>query len=180
MTSLFGRYKDEIVPKLQEEFNLGNSLSLPTIEKIVLNMGLAEALSNKDVLEKAKEQLATIAGQRPVVRKARKSISSFKLIEGDPIGVMVTLRGKRAWQFLEKFIAIVIPRVRDFRGLLLSKFDQSGNYSLGLTEQIIFPEVDYSKIDKARGLVVTIAVKNSNKQKSHRLFELLGIPFSKN
>ena len=179
MANLFSKYKEEVIPKLKEEFGLENNLAVPTIEKIVLNMGVAEAMTNRDVLEKVKDQLAQISGQKPKITKAKNAISNFKLKENDPIGAMVTLRGKRAWNFLEKLIAIVIPRMRDFRGLLNNKFDKFGNYSLGLAEQIIFPEIDYSKIDKIRGLVVTIVVKNSDQQKSRRLFELLGLPFRK-
>lgn len=177
---LITKYRQEIVPKLKEEFGLKNSLSVPTIEKIVVNMGVSEGISGKDVLEKVKEQLAQISGQKPQARRAKKAISSFKLKRGDPIGARVTIRGQRAWQFFEKFISIVMPRIRDFRGISASKFDKFGNYSLGLAEQIIFPEIDYSKIDKVRGLVVTIVVKNSNPQMSQRFFELLGLPFRKN
>lgn len=175
--SLQAKYKDEAVPKLKKEFNLANDFSVPKIEKIVLNSGVADAIAQKDVLEKVKVQIATIAGQQPRITKAKKSISSFKLKENDQIGVMVTLRGKRAWDFLEKFINIVTPRMRDFRGLPKNKFDKFGNYSLGLPEQIIFPEIDYSKIDKIRGLVLTLVIKNSDQQKSAKLLELLGVKF---
>lgn len=179
MSAILTKYKTEILPKLREEFAIKNDMAAPLIDKIVINAGATEALINPDVIEKIKDQLASIAGQRPRVTLARKSISSFKLRAGDPIGVMVTLRGKKAWHFLEKFIAIVAPRMRDFRGLQESRFDKFGNYSFGLTEQILFPEVEYSKIDKVRGLVVTVVVKNSNLAKSKKLFELLGLPFSK-
>lgn len=175
--SLYETYQKEAMPKLKEEFGVKNVLALPTIEKIVLNVGVAEAISNAEVLEKVKEQLAKIAGQMPRVTRAKKAISSFKLKEKDAIGVMVTIRGKKAWHFLEKFISIVMPRMRDFRGLPPSKFDKKGNYSLGVTEQIIFPEIDYATIDKIRGLVITIVVKNSNVEKSKKLLELLGIKF---
>ena len=180
VNSMIGKYKNEIVPKLKEEFSLKNDLSVPFVEKIVLNMGLAEALTNKDTLEKAMEQLAAISGQKPKFTKAKKSISSFKLVEGDKIGAMVTLRGQKAWHFLEKLIAIVSPRIRDFRGVDDSKFDSSGNYSLGIAEQIIFPEINYAQIDKIRGLVITIVFKNSNPEKSKRFLELIGLPFKKN
>lgn len=179
MINLIRRYQEEALPKLKEEFGLSNDLAVPRIEKIVINSSVTEAISNRQILEKVKEQLATIAGQRPAARLAKKSISSFKLKEKDPIGAVVTLRGKKAWFFLEKLISIVIPRMRDFRGLTQSNFDKSGNYSLGIDEQILFPEIDYSKIDKIRGLVATIVIRNSNKQKSQRLFELLGMPFRK-
>lgn len=179
MESLQEKYQKEIRPQLKEGFGLKNDLSCPTLEKIVLNMGLAEALTNKDALVKAKSQLAQIAGLMPAVTRAKAAISNFKLRAGDPIGAKVTLRGKRAWSFLTKLAAIVLPRMRDFRGLNSSKFDKFGNYSLGLEEQILFPEVDYSKIDKIRGLVVSIVFKNSSPEKSKKLMELLGFPFRK-
>lgn len=177
MSNLMNYYQEEVLPKIKAEFNLTNNLAVPNIEKIVVNMAIADALTEKEVLEKVKEQLAAICGQRPLVTKARKSISSFKLKEGDQIGAKVTLRAKRAWDFLGLLIAVVLPRMRDFRGLATSKFDKNGNYSLGVTEQSVFPYLDYSKIDKIRGLVITIVIKNSNQQKSKRLLELLGIPF---
>lgn len=180
MTNLQDKYKKEIVPKLKEEYDFKNDLAAPFIEKIVLNMGLAEAAGSKEVLEKAKDQLATITGQRPKVTIAKKAISSFKLREGDKIGLMVTLRNKKAWSFLEKFIGIVMPRMRDFRGMSETNFDKSGNYSLGITEQILFPEIDYSKIDKIRGLMVTLVIRNSDPEKSKKLLELFGFPFRKN
>ena len=177
MGSLFAKYQKEAVPKLREEFSIKNNLALPRIEKVVVNMGLADALSSKDVIEKTTEQLGQITGQKPQRTKAKESISNFKLRKGDIIGLKVTLRGKKAWNFFEKLIAIVLPRMRDFRGVLDTKFDKAGNYSLGITEQIIFPEIDYSKVDKIRGLVATVVIKNSDQQKSRRLFELLGVPF---
>lgn len=179
MTGLYSKYQKEIIPKLKEEFNLTHDLAVPTLEKVVLNMGVSEAKDNKDIIAKVDDQLATIAGQKPRVTKAKEAISTFKLRENDPIGIMATLRGKKAWNFLEKLIAIVMPRMRDFRGLPSTKFDKAGNYNLGITEQILFPEIDYSKIDKVRGLVVSIVVKNSNVEKSKRLLELLGVPFMK-
>jgi large subunit ribosomal protein L5 len=180
MTILQEKYKKEALPKLKEEFGFTNDLAAPIIEKIVLNMGLAEAASSKEVLEKATDQLGTIAGQKPKVTRAKKAISSFKLRQDDQIGLMVTLRKKKAWNFLEKFINIVMPRMRDFRGLSQTNFDKDGNFSLGISEQILFPEIDYSKIDKIRGLVITLRIKNSNQEKSKKLLELLGVPFKKN
>lgn len=176
-TNLQTKYQKEIMPKLKEEFKLQNDLAIPYIEKIVINMGLAEAKDNKDVLVKVEDQLATITGQKPRVTRAKEAISTFKLRENDPIGMMVTLRGKKAWTFLEKLTALVLPRIRDFRGLQTSKFDKKGNYNMGITEQILFPEIDYAKIDKVRGLVVSIVVKNSDPEKSKKLLELLGMPF---
>lgn len=177
MNILQEKYQKEIKTKLKEEFNLKNDLALPTVQKIVLNAGAADALIDKNIVEKVKEQLAVISGQMPKITVAKKSISSFKLKQGDTIGVMVILRGKKAWDFLEKFISIIAPRMRDFRGMPEEKFDEFGNYSVGIKEQILFPEIDYSRIDKVRGLVVTIVIKNSNKEKSKKLLELLGLPF---
>ena len=179
MNNLQKKYQEETMPKLKEEFNLKNSLAVPSIEKIVVNIGAAEALQNREVLTKIKEQLSQIAGQMPKITLAKKSISTFKLKAGDPIGAMVTLRGQKSWDFLEKFIAIVVPRMRDFRGLPEDKFDKMGNYSIGLTEQSLFPHLEFSKVDKTRGLVVTIVTRNSDRDKSKRLLELLGLPFRK-
>lgn len=175
---LLSKYNSEL-SKLKQEFNIKNNLSVPKLEKVVLNMGLAEAISNKDVLEKAKDQLARISGQMPKITKSKKAISNFKLRANEPIGAMVTLRGKKAWNFLTKLVAVVLPRMRDFRGLPESKFDKLGNYNLGIAEQILFPEIEYSKIDKIRGLSLSIVFKNSNPEKSKRLLELLGVPFRK-
>lgn len=177
MTWIIPLYQGQVVKKLKEEFEIANDFAVPKIEKVVVNASIVDALGSKDVIEKVSNQLIDITGQKPKVTRARLAISNFKLRKGDPIGLMVTLRGKRAWYFLEKLIAIVAPRIRDFRGISLTKFDNVGNYSLGITEQILFSEIDYSKIDKIRGLVVTVVVKNSDKEKSKRLFELLGLPF---
>ncbi len=179
MVTLIKKYKDEVTPKLKQEFNLKNDLSLPQLEKIVLNASAVDALSDKGVIEKVKSQLAQISGQMPKVTRAKKSISTFKLKQNDTIGVMTTLRGRRSWNFLEQFIAIVAPRMRDFRGMANDKFDNKGNYSFGVAEQILFPQIDYSKIDKTRGLVVTLVIKKSDPQKSKRMLELLGLPFKK-
>ncbi|OGD97415.1 50S ribosomal protein L5 [Candidatus Curtissbacteria bacterium RIFCSPLOWO2_01_FULL_38_11b] len=172
-------YKDEVSPKLKEEFKIKNDLSLPFLEKIVLNASVVDSFSDKAVLEKVKNQMADISGQMPKITLAKKSISSFKLKQNDPIGVMVTLRGKKSWNFLESFISLVAPRMRDFRGMPDDKFDEKGNYSFGVAEQILFPQIDYSKIDKPRGLVVTLVIQKSDKQKSKRMLELLGLPFRK-
>ena len=176
MNNLYQKYQKEILPQLKTDFGIKNGMAAPKIDKIVLNIGAAEALSSKDVIEKIKEQLATISGQTPKVTLAKKSISTFKLKQGDAIGVMVTLRGKMAWDFMEKFVSIVVPRIRDFRGLPKEKFDHMGNYNIGMTEQILFPQIDYSKI---RGLEVTIVVSNGSPEKSQKLLELLGLPFKK-
>lgn len=179
MNSLQKKYQEEVAPKLKEEFSIKNTLAIPFIEKIIVNTGASDALQNREVLTKAKEQLAQITGQVPKITAARKSISTFKLRSGDQIGVMATLRGKKAWDFLEKLIAIVAPRMRDFRGMPDDKFDNVGNYSLGFAEHTIFPGLDLSKVDKPRGLVVSIVIRKSDKQKSKRLLELLGLPFMK-
>lgn len=179
MNSLRNKYKEEVIPKLKEEFQLTNDFSLPFFEKVVINASVADALSDKGAIEKVKEQVAQIAGQAPKVTKARHAISGFKLKQGDPIGVAVTLRRKYSWEFLEKFISTVVPRMRDFRGMPDDKFDEKGNYSYGIAEQTLFPQIDYSKVDKTRGLAVTLVIKNSDKDKSKRMLELLGLPFKK-
>lgn len=173
------KYKEEVMVKLKEEFSLLNEFSVPTLKKIVVNVGVAEAIGNKDVLEKVTDQLSTISGQKPKITKAKESISTFKLKEGDQIGAMVTLRGKKAWDFFEKLVSIVMPRIRDFRGVSETKFDKFGNYTMGLTEQILFPEIEYSKVDKIRGMAVTFVIKNGDPEKSKRFLELLGVPFRK-
>lgn len=178
--NLFTKYQKEILPSLKQEFDLKNDLAAPRIEKIVLNAGVADTAGQTAQIEKVQEQLAAISGQRPRITRAKKSISSFKLRAKDPIGVAVTLRGKKAWQFLERFVTIVMPRMRDFRGLPRDKFDRFGNYNLGIPEQILFPEIDYSKIDKIRGLLLTIVIKNSDSKKSEKLLELLGAKFRSN
>lgn len=179
MNNLQKKYQEEVVAKLKEEFAIKNSFAAPSLEKIIINAAMAEALQSKDSLEKMKEQIAQISGQQPKITTAKKSISTFKLKAGDPIGIMVTLRGKRAWDFLEKFIAVVVPRIRDFRGASEEKFDQRGNYSIGLAEQTIFPQLDLSKVDKTRGVVVTFVFTKSNREKSKKLLDLLGLPFRK-
>jgi large subunit ribosomal protein L5 len=172
-------YKKELKEKGKEVFKVKNPMAVPRIEKIVVNVGAGEAVTNKAVLEKIQEQIALITGQKPIITKARKSVSAFKIRKGLPIGVKVTLRGKRMLDFLEKLIKIVIPRIRDFRGIDEKNIDQHGNLNLGFYEQTIFPEIDYDKIDKIRGLEVTIVTNAKDKEKGKKLFELLGIPFKK-
>ncbi|MBI4037531.1 50S ribosomal protein L5 [Candidatus Curtissbacteria bacterium] len=179
MSGIVVMYQKEVSQKLKDEFSIKNPMAIPIVEKIVLNASVVDAISNKEVLEKVKEQLEVISGQKPKITRAKQAISNFKLKKGDPVGVMVTLRGRKAWYFLEKLISVVTPKIRDFRGVSQDKFDKFGNYNLGISEQIIFPEIDYAKIDKVRGLVVTIVIKNGNPQKSKRLLELLGLPFKK-
>lgn len=172
-------YKNEVKKKLQEELLLKNPMEVPGLIKIVLNVGAGEAVSNKNVLEKIQEQMSQIAGQKSVITKAKKSVSAFKIRRGLPIGVKVTMRGKNMFTFLEKFIKIVLPRIRDFRGLSDSNVDKTGNLNVGLTEQTIFPEIDFDKVDKIRGLQITIVTSAKNKEEGIKLFKTLGIPFNK-
>lgn len=172
-------YNSEIKKKLIEELKLKNVMEAPRILKIVVNVGVGEAVSNKNVLDKVVEQVTTISGQKPVVTRARKSVSAFKIRKGLPIGVKVTLRNERMYSFLEKLVRIVIPRLRDFRGIQEKNVDQNGNLNLGFTEQTIFPEIDFDKVDKIRGLEVTIVTNARDHQRGKKLFELLGVPFKK-
>jgi large subunit ribosomal protein L5 len=173
------RYIDEIRPKLIERFGYSSVMQAPKIEKVTVNMGCGDAKQDSKVLDAATEQLATITGQRPNVRRARKSIAQFKVREGMPVGVAVTLRGERSYEFLDRLMSIAIPRIRDFRGLNPRAFDGRGNYSLGVREQIIFPEVDYDEIDQVRGLDITITTTAGSDEESFALLEALGMPFSK-
>lgn len=173
------QFKNEIKQKLMEALKIKNPMAVPRIEKVVINVGAGEAVVNKNVLEKIQEQIGMIAGQKAVITKAKKSVSAFKIRSGLPIGVKVTLRGKKMYHFLEKLIKIVIPRLRDFRGINHSTVDQRGNLNLGFTEQTIFPEIEYDKIDKIRGLQVTVVTNARNQEKGRKLFEILGIPFKK-
>jgi large subunit ribosomal protein L5 len=179
MSQLQTYYEEEIVPKLKDKFNFGNIHEVPKITKVVLNMGLGEAIQNIKILDSAVEELTTIAGQRPVVTRAKKSIAAFKLREGMPIGCMVTLRGNRMYDFLNKLINIALPRVRDFRGISPKAFDGVGNYSLGVKEQIIFPEIDYDKIDKIKGMNITIVTTAKTNEHGRELLALMGMPFRK-
>ena len=172
-------YNQEIAEKLKKELNLKNIMAVPKIIKISINVGAGEAVTNKNVIEKIQEQMSTIAGQKSIITKARTSVSAFKIRKGLAIGVKVTLRGKRMYQFLEKMIKIVIPRLKDFRGVSENNIDQNGNLNIGFPEQIIFPEIDFDKIDKIRGLQVTVVTNAKNKEKGKKLFEMLGIPFKK-
>ncbi|ACZ38484.1 50S ribosomal protein L5 [Sphaerobacter thermophilus] len=170
-------YRNEIVPKLMAEFGYRHVHEVPRLEKIVLNIGLGEAIHNGRALDAAADDLATITGQRPVVTRAKRSIAGFRLRAGMPIGVMVTLRGDRAYEFLDRLIGTALPRIRDFRGLSPRSFDGRGNYTLGLREQLVFPEIDYDKIDKVRGLEVTIVTTAKTDEEGRRLLALLGMPF---
>jgi large subunit ribosomal protein L5 len=175
---LKSRYLDEIRPALQERFGYSSIMQAPRIEKITLNMGVGEAKTDTKLLDNAAEQLATIAGQKPNLRRARKSIANFKIRDGMPIGVAVTLRSARMWEFLDRLMSIAIPRIRDFRGLNPRSFDGRGNYSMGVREQIIFPEIDYDAIDQVRGLDVTITTTAATDIEAFALLEALGMPFA--
>jgi large subunit ribosomal protein L5 len=173
------RYLEEIRPALMERFGYSTVMQAPRIDKITVNMGCGDAKQDSKVLDAATEQLATITGQKPNVRRARKSIAQFKVREGMPVGVAVTLRGERSYEFLDRLMSVAIPRIRDFRGLSPRSFDGRGNYSLGVREQIIFPEVDYDEIDQVRGLDITITTTASSDDESFALLEAMGMPFSK-
>jgi large subunit ribosomal protein L5 len=173
------RYNTEIRPQLVERFGYATPMQAPKLEKITLNMGVGDAKTDGKILEAATTQLARIAGQQPSVRRARKSIAAFKLREGMPVGVAVTLRGERAYEFLDRLMSIAIPRIRDFRGLNPRAFDGRGNYSIGVKEQIIFPEIDYDKVDQVRGLDITITTSAKSDHESYALLEAFGMPFAK-
>jgi large subunit ribosomal protein L5 len=173
------RYLEEIRPALMERFGYSSIMQVPRIEKITLNMGVGEAKQDSRMLEAAQEQLATIAGQKPNVRLARKSIANFKLRDGMPVGLSVTLRDERAYEFLDRLLSIAIPRIRDFRGLSRKSFDGRGNYSMGVREQIIFPEIDYDAIDQVRGLDVTITTSAPTDEEAEALLEAFGMPFTR-
>ena len=179
MNRLKEKYLKEVKPKLKEEFGYKNELAVPSLKKVVVNMGIGEAKDNEGILDKSRVNLTAIAGQKPMVTKAKKSISAFKLTKGQPIGLMVTLRGDKMYSFLDKLINAVLPKVRDFRGVSDVSFDSQGNFNLGLREQTIFPEVDYRNVDEIRGLQVTIATTAPNKEQGKRMLELLGMPFVK-
>ncbi len=179
MARLKTKYNDEIKPQLIERFGYSTPMQAPRVEKITLNMGLGEAKQDSKMLEAAVEQLATIAGQKPNIRRAKKSVAQFKVREGMPVGATVTLRRERAYEFLDRLTTIALPRVRDFRGLRATSFDGRGNYSMGVREQTIFPEIDYDKIDQVRGLDVTITTSAQSDEEAYALLEALGMPFSR-
>jgi large subunit ribosomal protein L5 len=179
MNRLRERYEKEITPALAKELEMSNVMQVPRVKKVVVNIGLGEALDNPKALDAAAGDLAAITGQHPVITKARLSIANFKLREGRSIGAMVTLRGGRMWDFLDRLMNIVLPRVRDFRGVSPESFDGRGNYTLGLREQIIFPEIEYDQVDKIRGLEVTIVTSAGNDERAKVLLQMLGMPFRK-
>jgi large subunit ribosomal protein L5 len=173
------KYLTEVVPQLKAKLGINNVMQLPKLEKIVLSIGLGEATQNPKALEAAEGDLAVISGQHPVITRAKKSIASFKVRSGMPIGMMVTLRGQRMYDFFDKLVNVILPRFRDFRGVSADSFDGQGNYNLGIKEQIVFPEIDYDKIDKVRGLQVTVVTTAKNDNEARSLLQLLGMPFKK-
>jgi large subunit ribosomal protein L5 len=177
MSRLKDRYTADVVPALEKEFGYKNVMAIPRIEKIVVNMGLGEATQNAKIVDTGVDELARVTGQKPVVTRAKKSIAQFKVRKGMPIGTMVTLRGERMWEFLDRLMAVALPRVRDFRGVSPRGFDGRGNYTLGLKDQLLFPEIDYMKVDKARGMNISVVTTAKTDEESRKLLQLLGMPF---
>ena len=171
------RYHKEVAPQIAKDFSIRNPMAIPRVEKIVLNMGMGEAIANSKILDTAVEELRSISGQKPVITKAKKSIASFKLRQGMPIGVMVTLRGDRMYEFLDRLVSVALPRVRDFRGVSPKAFDGRGNYTIGVREQLIFPEIDFNKVDKLRGMNISIVTTAKNDEQARALLKALGMPF---
>jgi len=177
MARLKEKYRKEIAPAIAKEFGIENPMAIPSIEKIVVNMGMGEAISNSKILDTAVEELRVVTGQKPVITKAKKSIAAFKLREGMNIGTMVTLRGERMYEFLDRLISVALPRVRDFRGISAKAFDGRGNYTLGIREQLIFPEIDFNKVDKTRGMNISIVTTAKTDEQARALLKALGMPF---
>ena len=177
MARLKERYQKEVAPAIAREFGIENPMAVPRLDKIVLNMGMGEAIANAKVLDAAVEELRAIAGQKPVITRAKKSIASFKLRQGMPIGVMVTLRGEQMYEFFDRLVSIALPRVRDFRGVSPKAFDGRGNYTIGIREQLIFPEIDFNKVDKLRGMNISIVTSARNDEQARALLKSLGMPF---
>ena len=177
MSRLRERYEKEAVPGLKKEFGYDNVMAIPKITKVVVNMGLGEATQNAKIVDTGADELGRITGQKPVITRAKKSIAQFKVRKGMPIGTMVTLRGERMWEFLDRLIAVALPRVRDFRGVSPRGFDGRGNYTLGLKDQLLFPEIDYMKVDKARGMNISVVTTAKTDEESRKLLQLLGMPF---
>lgn len=177
MARLRDKYRNDIAPAIAKEFDIKNPMAIPKIEKIVVNMGLGEGISNAKVLDTAAEELRAITGQKPVITKAKKSIAAFKLRQGMNIGAMVTLRGDRMYEFLDRLISVALPRVRDFRGISGKAFDGRGNYTLGIREQLIFPEIDFNKVDKTRGMNISIVTTAKTDEQARSLLKALGMPF---
>ncbi len=177
MTRLKEKYQKDVVPALQKEFGYKNVMAVPRITKVVVNMGLGEATANAKLVDTGADELARITGQKPVTRRAKKSIAAFKVRKGMPIGTMVTLRGERMWEFLDRLLNIAMPRVRDFKGVSPKGFDGRGNYTLGLRDQLLFPEIDYMKVDKARGMNVSVVTTAKTDQEARKLLQFIGMPF---
>jgi large subunit ribosomal protein L5 len=177
MNRVKAKYQNEAVASLKKEFGYKNVMAVPRIEKVVVNMGLGEATGNAKIIDTGADELARITGQKPVVRRARKSIAQFKVRQGQPIGTMVTLRGDRMWEFLDRLMAIALPRVRDFKGVSPKGFDGRGNYTLGLRDQLLFPEIDYMKVDKARGMNVSVVTTAKTDEEARKLLQFIGMPF---
>jgi large subunit ribosomal protein L5 len=180
MSRLRDRYSKEVAPALAKEFGYKNVMAIPKVQKVVVNMGLGEATGNAKIVDVGADELARVTGQKPVVTRAKKSIAQFKVRKGMPIGAMVTLRGDRMWEFLDRLISIALPRVRDFRGVSPRGFDGRGNYTLGLKDQLLFPEIDYMKVDKARGMNISVVTTAKTDEESRKLLQLLGMPFRTN
>ena len=177
MSRLRERYQKEAVPGLKKEFGYDNVMAIPKITKVVVNMGLGEATQNAKIVDTGADELGRITGQKPVITRAKKSIAQFKVRKGMPIGTMVTLRGERMWEFLDRLMSVALPRVRDFRGVSPRGFDGRGNYTLGLKDQLLFPEIDYMKVDKARGMNISVVTSAKTDEESRKLLQLLGMPF---
>ena len=171
------KYTKDVVPALKKEFGYKNVMAVPKVHKVVVNMGLGEATSNAKIVDTGADELARITGQKPVVRRAKKSIAAFKVRKGMPIGTMVTLRGERMWEFLDRLMSIALPRVRDFKGVSPRGFDGRGNYTLGLKDQLLFPEIDYMKVDKARGMNVSVVTTAKTDEEARKLLQFIGMPF---
>ena len=180
MTRLKEKYQKEVVPALQKEFGYKNVMAVPRIEKVVVNMGLGEATANAKLIDTGADEVARITGQKPVTRRAKKSIAAFKVRKGMPIATMVTLRGERMWEFLDRLMSIALPRVRDFKGVSPRGFDGRGNYTLGLRDQLLFPEIDYMKVDKARGMNVSVVTTAKTDQEARKRLQFIGMPFRQN
>ena len=177
MSRLRDRYLQEVVPGLKKEFGYTNIMAVPKVTKVVVNMGLGEATSNAKIIDTGADELARITGQKPVTRRSKKSIAQFKVRKGQPIGTMVTLRGPRMWDFLDRLMSIALPRVRDFKGVSPKGFDGRGNYTLGLRDQLLFPEIDYMKVDKARGMNVSVVTSAKTDEEARKLLQFIGMPF---
>jgi large subunit ribosomal protein L5 len=177
MSRLKDKYQTDVVPALRKEFGYKNVMAVPKIEKVVVNMGLGEATSNVKIIDTGSDELARITGQKPVTRRSKKSIAAFKVRKGQPVGTSVTLRGERMWEFLDRLMSIALPRVRDFKGVSPRGFDGRGNYTLGLRDQLLFPEIDYMKVDKARGMNVSVVTTAKTDEEARKLLQFIGMPF---